>query len=345
MPLHPLLTATLIADTLALILAAGAAVSAAQVVLHWSPGDTRRRQLRLQARQEAWSLAGSIAAWLYLAAGFLLIGTLTNVLPGIVPGAMCGTGVLQSCTPHGQRMLFMRLIATVGFFCWQRLEALNRSDPLAALTRFNARILLVVLPILGVCYAQTLQTLTGFDTSAPVDCCTALYDRVAWTAEAEQSGGFLRTALPWIFGITSVGLALLTLGFRPSERRRAQRHATLVLTGATVWLAAGAAALVRVLAPYHYEVLHHYCPWCLFLPAHRAIGFPLLIFWGLVAIEACALWALVKTRAVCPAPLPARPTMMRWSRRRLLFGIAGFGLLAAGPALWWRWQFGLWISG
>jgi hypothetical protein len=344
-PIHPLLTATLIADTLVLLLVTGAAVSAAQVVLHWSPDDTCRRQLKLQYRQEAWSLATSMAAWIYLAAGFLLIATLTNILPGLVPGAMCGTGVLQSCTPHGHRMLFLRLIGTVGFFCWQRMEVLNRCDPLAPLTRVNARILLVLLPILGVAYAQTLQALTGFDTRTPVDCCTALYDRVAAAPITRPHTSLIRLALPWVFGAASTVLFCLTRATWTPADRQVLRRASLVATVAVVWLVSGIVTLVHVLAPYHYEVLHHYCPWCFFLPAHHAIGFPLLVSWGLVAVEACALWAIVKAHSMHPAAFPASDALVRWSRRRLLLGSTSFVVLAAAPALWWRWQFGLWIGG
>jgi hypothetical protein len=46
-----------------------------------------------------------------------------------------------------------------------------------------------------------------------------------------------------------------------------------------------------------------------------------------------------------PAAFPASDALVRWSRRRLLLGSTSFVVLAAAPALWWRWQFGLWIGG
>ncbi|MBL0716020.1 MAG: hypothetical protein JJV98_20225 [Desulfosarcina sp.] len=345
MPVHPLLTATLVMDTLVLGLLTGAALAAFQVALHWTPDDTGRRQLKLQSRQEAWSLAASIATWVYLAAGILLIWLLTNILPGLVPGAMCGTGVLQSCNPHGHRMLAFRLIGTVGLLCWQRMEALNRTDPLASLTATNARVLLMLLPILVLGYAESFLTLVSFDTGQPVNCCTALYDRIAALPAAEPSaarGSCIGLAL---FLVTTAVLPFLTQGSRPESDKAAPRRAAAMLAVATLWLVSGAVTLVRILAPYHYEVLHHYCPWCFFLPEHGWIGFPLLLSWGLVAVEAPAQWALVKAQPRLPEASRESRALMRRSRRRLLFGILGFGLLAAGPALWWRWQYGLWIGG
>jgi hypothetical protein len=332
-------------DTLVLVLLIGAAVSAFRVALDWAPDDTGRRQLALESRQEAWSIATTIAAGVYLAGGLLLVGTFTTILPGVVPGAMCGTGVLQACAPHGHRMLIWRLLGTVGLLCWQRLESLNRSDPLAALTPTNARVLLMLMPILLLGYGETFRTLTGFDTTQPVDCCTALYDRIAAIRVAASTTDITRHAAPWLFGLTTAALPILAWGLRPLPDPGAVRRATILVLVTAVWLVASSVTLVRVLAPYHYEVLHHYCPWCLFLPAHQGVGFPLLACWGLVALEAAALWALVKVCARPAAALPAADTLVGRARRRLVIGALGFGIMAAGPALWWRWQFGLWIGG
>ncbi len=343
MPIHPLLTALLVMDALVLILLTGAAASAFQVVLHWDSGNTGKRQLRLQSRQEVWSLATSLTIWVYLAAGFLLIWTLATVLPGLVPGAMCGTGVLQSCTPDGLRMLALRFLAIVGLMCWQRLETLNRSDPLAALTATNARVLLMLLPVVVLGAFATVRALTGFDTGQPVDCCTALYDRIAAAPGADQPASRVSRLVPALFGVTTLFLVLMAI-YRTKPPGNLTR-ATALLVLSVIWLISAAGTLVRHLAPYHYEVLYHFCPWCLFLPEHNGIGFPLLLFWGLVAVEAPAQWSLSRARAGRPELSLACAAFLRASRRRLLVGLVGFILLAVGPALWWRWQFGLWIDG
>ncbi len=344
MTVHPLLTAMLVMDTLVLLLLTGAAACAFRVALNWSPADTKRAQLRLQAQQESWSLTTSVAVWAYLVSGLLLIAILTNILPGRLPGAMCGTGVLQACRPDGYRMLLLRFLGTVGLFCWHRLETLNRSAPLAPLTPVNARVLLALLPIVWLGFGATVQALTGLDTSRPVDCCTALYDRVGPAATDETAFFYNRHAVLWLFGITSVGLPFLVLKPRPSASCHSPRRNLFLLVLAAIWLFSGAVALVRVWAPYHYEVLHHFCPWCLFLPEHNAIGFPLLIFYGLVAFEAPALWATNLARSRHEHFLSGDAALTARCSRHLVIGVIGFALLAAGPALWWRWQFGMWLN-
>ena len=330
-------------DALVVILLSGAGATAFQVVLYWDPESTGTRQLRLQTRQEIGSLVTTLAAWVYLAAGLLLIGTLTTVLPGLIPGAMCGTGVLQACAPYGFRMLAFRFLAGVGLMCWQRLETLNRSDPLAALSATNARVLLMLLPVVVLAAFATVRALTGFDTGQPVDCCTALYDRIAAAPGADQPASRVSLLIPALSGVTTRLLVLMAIYRTKPPGNLTRPTALLVLS--VIWLISAAGTLVRHLAPYHYEVLYHFCPWCLFLPEHNGIGFPLLLFWGLVAVEAPAQWSLSRARAGRPELSPACAALLRGSRRRLLAGLLGFFLLAVGPALWWRWQFGLWIDG
>ncbi len=113
---HPLLLAVLTADLMGFLLLLAAAATAFRIALHWNPAETDRRQLRLQARSETAALAVSGAFGLHLFASVVLIYGLTNILPGVVPGAMCGTGVLQAMQSGGARMLIYRCGATAVFW-------------------------------------------------------------------------------------------------------------------------------------------------------------------------------------------------------------------------------------
>ena len=117
-----------------------------------------------------------------------------------------------------------------------------------------------------------------------------------------------------------------------------------LLAGA--WLPIAAVALVRVWAAYHYGVLHHYCPWCLFLPEHHMIGFPVWIAWLVVAYEAPAalVLSLPFIRKLPGVSLPA-DVGARQAARNMLMAVVFFVLLAVGPAIWWRLHFGMWLNG
>ena len=113
-----------------------------------------------------------------------------------------------------------------------------------------------------------------------------------------------------------------------------------------MWLPLAAVALVRTFAAYHYGVLHHYCPWCLFLPEYDLVGFPVYSAWMLVALEAPAVLVLsARGLRERPSVCPLAEKGTRGAARNILLAGLVFVLLAAGPAVWWRLNFGMWLNG
>ena len=108
---HPVLVAVLALDAMALALLGAAVVTAVRVVLGWAPDSSASAQLTLEARADSASLLGRLGAAALLGATLLLVGAIARVLPSIVPGAMCGTGVLQSMDGLGGRALALRGVA------------------------------------------------------------------------------------------------------------------------------------------------------------------------------------------------------------------------------------------
>ena len=341
---HPLLLAVLTADMMTFLLLLTAAATAFRIALHWNPAETDIRQLRLQARSETAALAVSGAFGLHLFASAVLIYGLTNILPGVVPGAMCGTGVLQAMQSGGPRMLIYRCGATALFWIWWRLEKVNRALPEGPLVPVNARIVLVLLPVCALALHATWQALRAMDLQQPVDCCAVVYDQFQSLGEARRTLGVGNGFWGWAFGVIT---ATLTAVVWAVWRGRPHRWLPLLLTLlAGAWLPIAAVALVRVFAAYHYGVLHHYCPWCLFLPEHHMIGFPVWTAWLIVAYEAPAALVLsapfIRQLPGVAVPLDDE---VRQAARNILTAIIFFALLAAGPAVWWRLHFGMWLSG
>jgi len=340
-----MLSAVLVMDLLVCLLLAGAAYPAWQVACHWAPRSATPRQIAIENRYEAWSLAASAALAISLTAAATLVLSIAVVLPRIVPGAMCGTGVLQACQPYGTRMLLYRLAGLLALWLWQRLETLNRSQPTAPLTPLTARLLLVALPAAGLYTLEGLRTFRAFDLVRPVDCCVAVYDLGAGAAASLSSppGTPFWWGL-WIVASLATCGAALSLMPSPAGPPRAGL-AALVAVAALIWLPAAAFSLVRVLTAYHYQVLHHHCPWCLFQPRQYGVGFVLLAAWLMVALEGPATWALAACGRRWPAAAPAAAHQIRRAGLRLTVAIGLFTLVAAGPAVVWRLRHGAWLMG
>jgi len=341
---HPLMFAVFTTDILTFLLILDASATAFRIALHWDPHDTGVKQLRLQSRSETAALAVAWAFGLHLFATMTLIYAMTNILPGMVPGAMCGTGVLQAMDSGGPRMVIYRLVGLAILWVWRRVENVNQSLPEAPLVPVTARMVLLTLPVLGLALHASWQAALALDFQQPVDCCAVVYDQFQTLREARQTLGVKDTVWLMAFGVMTVTIiAAAWATWKMSSRRGAH---LLLASLAMVWLPIAAITLTRVFAAYHYGVLHHHCPWCLFLPEHHLIGFPIWTAWMLVAME--ALSALVLTTLTVRQPPPVRhkacDQVAKAARNTLLAALL-FALLGAGPAVWWRLHFGMWLIG
>ncbi len=342
---HPLVLAVLGLDLLGMLALLFAAAAALQVLLNWAPESAAAAQIALERRTETAALAARSGFWALLAASLLLVVGITNVLPELVPGAMCGTGVLQATAGAGPRALGFRLGALALLYNWRVLAAVDRRHPMRPLTLPAARLLLLALPLCLLAAGATFQALAGLDVHRPVDCCAVVYDQFRPPELAGRAGGLPDRLWVGLFVLGGGGLMVLALKLaRAPDPARGPWPGILAGAG-LLWAGSAAVALVRVLAAYTYEVLHHHCPWCLFLPEHRLVGFPLFGLLMLAALEGGGVWVLALAVRRCGLPLPAAAPRLRAGGRRILWAAVLFSLLAAAPALWWRWRFGVWIGG
>ena len=128
---HPLILTVLLLDVLLLALIGKAAVKSTMIVLSWAPSSASRKQLQLERLAETVSVEMNWALALSGLSTLTMIVLLTNVLPPLVPGAMCGTGVLQAMGGRGGRAIALRLLAFTALYFWKLIEDLNRTCPQA----------------------------------------------------------------------------------------------------------------------------------------------------------------------------------------------------------------------
>lgn len=340
---HPLLMGVAVMDGLALLLLIASALTAVRVLSGWRPGSADRRQIQLETAAEGADLQARFAFWFFAISTVLLIVAIANALPPIVPGAMCGTGVLQAADGRGGRALFFRLLGLAALYIWRTIQNLNRTQPESPLAVLQARVFLLVLPAVFLGVVDTVRAAGRLSSHGPVSCCAVIYDEVRSVTEATSTAGFSDAA--WIRGFFLIGLALLiAAGWAAMVRRASRLTVRLLAISALVWVPVGGVALVRALAAYHYGVLHHHCPWCLFLPDHYGVGYPLFGALGATAMEGSAAWASAAVAARYPAVRDACASRVRRSGRRIIVAVLLFVALSAGPALLWRLRFGVWMG-
>jgi len=339
---HAATLGVLALDAVALILLVAAAFSSLRIIAGWAPGSADRRQLDLERRAERGSLELRGAAIAFLMSSVLLIATVASVLPGLTAGAMCGTGVLEAMAGKGDRALWLRALACALLGAWAVLDRLNRRHPLAPITCGAARAQLVASAIVGVSIAQSAAALASLDTTTPVGCCTALY--LAATDAAATVDRLPPIALLAIAGLVTA-LVLVTGIVIALSRETARRSRLGLVFGSlmVLWIGVASTAMVRVGAAYHYEVLSHECPWCLFRAENAYVGYALLAALAVGLFEAMAV--VVASGVAQRVPELTARAVRRARRGALgaLIAVVVFLALGGGPAIAWRLRFDTWL--
>lgn len=339
---HPLIMSAMALDLSALAVTIVSGYGAFRIATAWQPASTGAGQLFLESQAEAASLLGRTGLLLFVAATILWLVALTTVMPALVPGAMCGTGVLQAAGPAGFHAILYRLSAVGVFYLWAALDGLNRCHPMVPLTRTGSGIMLLLLPLVALSIVSTGSTLAGMYSHRPVDCCMVVYDQFRSLAQTQQTAGVSNTTWAAAYGLLSVLLAGAGVAV---YRRPGPGRIIAMAAAALAWTPAAGVTLTRTLSPYLYGVLHHHCPWCLFTESGAWIGFALLFAAAAVLLEALAAPALWWIAAGEPALGAAVRQRAGRAGIRVAMAVAVFVSTSAAPALLWHWRWGVWITG
>ena len=342
---HPLQLTALAALFIGLLLLTAAAVKAFRIVIGWNPASADRAQISLEIEAEAAVVMARWALWITLFSIVLMILGITNVFPALIPGAMCGTGVMQAMSPAGTGFLILNFILLGILLFWNTLEKLGRRRPDYPLARLGARLLLLALPVAALAFVQSVSAAFEVDTHRPVDCCAIVYDQYRTLSEAQSvsglSDGFWLTA----WGSLSVLLLFLGLLVRRSATALTLKWNGLLAVTAAIWVPVAAITLTDILSAYHYGVLQHRCPWCLFLLQHRAVGFPLFGALAVIGFESLTAFLLPAVVKNDPQMLPSAFDRSRIAAGRIIVALFVFLILTALPPLFWQLRFSVWIDG
>lgn len=345
MNLHPALLAVIVVDVLAATVLLVAASGAVRVTLGWNGGAPTTTQLSLERGKEEVSFLGRLGFALHASGTLALLLVINHVLPSIVPGAMCGVGVLQA-TPGGQLALVLRGIALAALWVWAVVDFLDRRAPLAPLATASSRALLASAPVAWVAAWQTGDGLLHVDVQQPVSCCAAVYDLAVVGASSGQAA-VAGSTHAWIVGIGAALLAVVALWMRWGARRTLPGSGLVILWGLAMmaWVGLAGWVLVDVAGPYLYGVLGHRCPLCFFLPQHLGVGYAVYGSLAVVMGGTLMLVASAMAGARCRDIEPRARSLVSTSTLWVVAAMGAFLVLIAAPAVYWRIRFGVWIGG
>ena len=338
---HPLLLAISVVDTLSAALLLYAAWFAVRTLTAWAPDSHDSVQLRLERRIETAEIAARFGFGFFALASVLLVVGISQVLPPIVPGAMCGTGVIQSSQGLLNKAIWFRALGLLTVYLWAVLAKLDRRQPDSPLVCVNARVLLLAAALVAAAAVITAQASMAIDLQQPVDCCTVVYDTLRrGAADVFVSGTWMTGA----YGVMSLGLLACSLWVIATGASQRFLAAAALCAALAAWLPLAAFALVDSFAAYYYEVLQHRCPWCLFLPEHGRVGY--LLFAALLAAALEGPVALLSAKVGISHPQFSSEVRRRCRTAavRVLVANVVFFCLAVFPAILWRLRYGVWMG-
>jgi hypothetical protein len=339
---HPLVWAFWVAAATGGLLYATGAVQAMDVAINWSPKRADIDQLRRERHAETAVLLGHWSLGCLTAAAFLGLLGIAGVWHRMVPGAMCGTGVLQAMGTDGSRAMIFWGLTLLILYGWRVLDSLDSHHPQGVLTQTGARVMLSAAPFLVLAAFFSWQSLMRVDNVPPVSCCAAVYDQVL-TGASESA--FINSLVPVCLGFSLVGSAvLLALAVSAIQSPNRTSGVTMAII-ATLWGIAATVAVKQVWSAYYYQVLSHPCPWCLFLPDYCGAGFFIFGCLAVVLMESIALWLADRTRWQHPILNDPAGRRIRKAAWRIIWALVGFTILAAGPAVAWQIHTGVWLDG
>jgi hypothetical protein len=252
-----------------LLLQTLAFLSAIPILKKWDFGATTSEQYGLEKR------AYLVVLIILTTVGFKILllpffSYMIDALAAIVPGAMCGAGVIGA-NDYGYALLIIKVVILTLSGTWlmvnkQDLDATNYPY-FKAKFRFFIVIyfLILVETVLDFLYLSNISTLS------PVQCCSNIY------GAAGGSGG-----LP--FGLDTLSLLIIFyLLFVMTVVLALSRNGLLNLLANVAFLYFSYFAVVYFFGTYVYELPTHKCPFCMLQKEYFFMGYAI---WGTLFLGA-----------------------------------------------------------
>ncbi len=183
-----------------------------------------------------------------------------NELANILPGAMCGAGVINS-NGYGDSALFLQMLIIMSASLWLVLnsEDQKRLDAPYFRVKLIFFIFIYILFLLEV--FSEMSFFINLDTTESVQCCSSIYGQ-------DDSSRSLFASMPYleVMGIFYVayGVVLLSAFFK-------KRVALFLSSSAFAYIAYY--AIVYAFGLYIYELPTHKCPFCMLQSDYYYVGY------------------------------------------------------------------------
>lgn len=183
-----------------------------------------------------------------------------DVLSSIVPGAMCGAGVIKA-NDFGEIYLIVKIVVVILLLLWLTLNSHDEKTLHQPYFRTKLYFFIFIYILIVLELFLEVQFLTNISTESPVLCCSSIY-----VNEADKNPlPFNLSMMNYLALFYSLYIFLMLLIYF-------KKRYLLVVT-ALFYAYISYYAIVYFLGTYIYELPTHKCPFCMFQSDYNFIGY------------------------------------------------------------------------
>jgi hypothetical protein len=265
MILIPEVLTLLILNILFAIFATFIVFEALKITLYWDQNSYSHLQYNLEKRSY---LSATIIKFIFsikIPLFLFFIFTLDK-LSNLLPGAMCGAGVVDA-TIYGNYLLILKIINIYLFAYWLALNAQDLKEPHQPYTKYKFALFL---PLYLFFIAEIVLEFVMFDAidiQKVVSCCGDIY--------SSSANSYFSTVLalshPLLLSLFYGNYLLIALFF-------ILKRGYLFALSNIIFLIISLVSLISFFGTYIYELPSHHCPFCLLQSDYHYIGYLLYTF-------------------------------------------------------------------
>jgi hypothetical protein len=264
MILTPEIIAILILDIIFLCFSAIAFVLSLSIVFKWNLTLVSALQYQLEKRA---ILVATIIKYIFVLKLplFLFFIFTADKISGVITGAMCAAGVVNSID-FGLWLFVFKILNLYIFGFWILLHVEDMKDEKLPFTKLKFSIFLVAFLLLIVEIFYEISFFTSLDVDKIVSCCGTLFS-VATTSSISFIFNISNPAIVWAFYLVFT-LYLLAYFIKNS-------HFFILVNIA--FFVTSVLSLILFFGTYIYELPTHHCPFCFLQKDYYYVGYVLYI--------------------------------------------------------------------
>lgn len=191
-----------------------------------------------------------------------------DILSDLVPGAMCGAGIIQA-NEYGNPLLLLKIMILFLSGFWMTINRLDLRAKDYPFTKKKSWFFIAIFILLTVEIGLDILYFTSIETSQPVTCCSVIFG---------ETGG--ANAIP--MGLdTSKLLLLFYLLYLLIILTAVSQYPLGIILSNILFLFVAYYAVVYFFGTYVYELPTHKCPFCMLQSSYYYIGY---LVWSLLLL-------------------------------------------------------------